>query len=269
LRTLPGGYQEGAEIEKDRHKAANYSIYKERKRVNMCQFKSGIVLPDKIIVPLDKDSHSEILQDLGVRDDSEFPNFVRIEYVPKDGDIFNHDPSNWELNVNQDFRPEWFNAEKTAKLMKELYMPEVFEKSFIIGKTVNEINSGRWFVKNGVIQKLTGYAIVEQMWGSSTVNQMWGSSTVNQMRESSTVNQMWGSSTVNQMWGSSTVNQMWGSSTVNQMWGSSTVNQMRESSTVKQMRESSTARKFVWNKKTQIFVPKGAFEIVEVEPPQK
>jgi hypothetical protein len=47
------------------------------------------------------------------------------------------------------------------------------------------------------------------------------------------------------------------------MWESSTVKQMRESSTVNEMRESSTARKFEYNKKTQIFIPKGAFEIVE------
>ena len=167
----------------------------------MCQFKSGIVLPGKIIVPLDKDSHNEILNDLGIKDNTEFPNFVRIECVPLDGDIFNHNIDNWSVKVDQDFLPEWFDKAKTEKLMKEIYMPEVFEKSFIIGREIEEINSGRWFVKNGIVQKLSGNAIIEQM---------------------------------------------------------------RESSTVNEMRGSSTARKFVFNKKSQIFVPKGSFEIVEI-----
>ena len=177
----------------------------------MCQFKSGIVLPDKIVVPLDKDSHTNILKSLGIKDDSEFPNFVRIEYVPKDGDIFNHDPDNWVLKVNQDFRPDWFDAEKAARLMREFYMPQVFEKSFIIDRTVEEITTGRWFMKNGIIQKLSGDAVIEQMKGSAQVGEM------------------------------------------------------RESAQVRTMRGSATARKFYRNKKAQIFVPKGAFEIVEVE----
>jgi hypothetical protein len=231
----------------------------------MCQFKSAIVLKDRIVCPLDKDSHTEILEDLGIKDESHFPNFVRIEMIPSDGDIFNHVITNWNLRVDQDFRPEWFDVEKSNKQMKEIYLPEVFEKRFIVGKEIDEIKEGRWYLKNGIVNRLTGNAVIEQMWGSSTVKQMRESSTVNEMRESSTVKQMRESSTVNEMRESSTVKQMWGSSTVKQMWESSTVKQMRESSTVKQMWGSSTAIKFEWNKKTKIFIPKGSFEIVEVE----
>jgi hypothetical protein len=65
----------------------------------MCQFKSAIILKERIYCPLNKDSHSDMLEDLGIKDDSCFPNFVRIEMIPKDGDIFNHNINNWEMNV--------------------------------------------------------------------------------------------------------------------------------------------------------------------------
>jgi hypothetical protein len=179
----------------------------------MCKFKSGIVLKDRIYCPLNHDHHTQMLEELGIRDDSQFPNFVRVEMIPRDGDVFNHDLNNWKLNVDQDFRPDWFDADKTEKEMK-VKMQEAFEKMFIIDREVEEISSGEWYLKNGIIRRLGGNAIINVMRGSSQVNEMWGSSQVKEMWESSQVKEMWESSQVKEMLGNSQVNVMRGSSQV-------------------------------------------------------
>jgi hypothetical protein len=243
----------------------------------MCQFKSAIVLKDKIVCPLDVDSHSTILESLGIADNNEFPNFVRIEMTPKDGDVFNHDLANWELEVDQDFKPDWFDPAKAEEHMKKYHMPEVFER-FIIDREVQEIKEGRWYMKNGIIRNLSGTAIIEQMWGNSQVNvmressqvkEMWGNSQVKEMWGNSQVKEMWESSQVKEMWGNSQVNVMWGNSQVKEMWGNSQVNVMWGNSQVKEMWGNSTARKYSYNEKTKLFIPKGAFEVVEVEEPKE
>ena len=54
-----------------------------------------------------------------LKDDSKQPNFVRVELLPQDNDIFNHDLKNWKLKVDQDFKPDWFDLDVSEKLMKE------------------------------------------------------------------------------------------------------------------------------------------------------
>jgi hypothetical protein len=61
----------------------------------MCRTKSGILLKDSVYMSFEHDHHTKMLEELGIKDDSAFPNFVRIEITPKDGDIFNHDLKNW------------------------------------------------------------------------------------------------------------------------------------------------------------------------------
>jgi len=81
----------------------------------MCQLKSAIVLKDKIFMPLDYDSHEQMISELKLDDSTKSPDFVRVEMVPKDDDIFNHNLDNWELEVDQDFLPEWFNKKLAEK----------------------------------------------------------------------------------------------------------------------------------------------------------
>ena len=62
----------------------------------MCQFHSGIITykNKRAITNLDKDSHTDLLEQAGLKDDTSNPNFVRVEILPQDGDIFNHKESN-------------------------------------------------------------------------------------------------------------------------------------------------------------------------------
>jgi hypothetical protein len=66
----------------------------------LCNFKSAIVLKDKIYCPLHTDSHSEMIEDLKLDDSTQSPEFVKVEMCP---------PS-YRLVVDQpsDMVPEWF-----------------------------------------------------------------------------------------------------------------------------------------------------------------
>lgn len=128
----------------------------------MCNIKSAIVLKNRIYCPLDTDHHTEMLEKLGIKDNSINPDFVRVEMQSIDGDIFNHNLDNWKLRVDQDYRPEWFCEGEAQEAMKP-YLLEFFEKRFVIKKTVAEINEGRWFVKGGFIEKVYGSATIQDV----------------------------------------------------------------------------------------------------------
>ena len=48
----------------------------------MCQFKSGLILKNKTICPLDTDDHEDMIKEAGLKDDTRSPDFVRVEIVP-------------------------------------------------------------------------------------------------------------------------------------------------------------------------------------------
>ena len=79
----------------------------------MCQFKSGIILKNKVVVaPIYNDSHSALLNQLRIKDDYENSarKFVRAELVPPDGDRA-ADLKEWEYIVDQDVAPDWYSED--------------------------------------------------------------------------------------------------------------------------------------------------------------
>ena len=131
----------------------------------MCRMMSGIITLNKTIYDLDNDSHEALIQKEGLKDEGEHPDFVRVEIVPKDGDVFNHDLKNWELCVDQDFKPDWFNKEFALVEMQKAVQELWAERFLIDDKSGKVIKEGRWFLKNS-------HAV---LWGSSHAV-LWGSS---------------------------------------------------------------------------------------------
>lgn len=74
----------------------------------MCHFKSALVLKDRVFVP-DYDSHEDMIQELSLNDDTNTPNFVRVELSPVS---FSHKDilalSDWTYLVDQDYLPRWY-----------------------------------------------------------------------------------------------------------------------------------------------------------------
>jgi hypothetical protein len=189
----------------------------------MCQFKSGVILykHKKVLHDYLEQSHSELLSSNNIKDDCREAKFVRVEIVPRDGDVCNKDKDNWRLIIDQDYIPAWFDKEKAYNQMWRA-LNETWNNAFLVDVTIESLKDKNIYVMKN--------SIIHAMWGSSQVNEMMGSSQVNKMMGSSQVNKMWGSSQVNEMMGSSQVNEMWGSSQVNEMMDSSQVNEMWGSS---------------------------------------
>ena len=181
----------------------------------MCKLKSAIILKDRIFLP-DYDSHSEMLEELGIKDDylHASKTFVRVELSPKNGDVFS-DIDTWELNVDQDIVPDWFDANTYKPLMIEKV--KAWAKDHIhIGVDGLKINVGQnHYIKDCKDVEVCDSATVNKVCGSATVNKVCGSATVNYVCDSATVNKVCGSATVNYVCGSATVNYVCDSATVN------------------------------------------------------
>ena len=107
----------------------------------MCKLKSAIILKERIFMP-DYDSHTDMLKELGITDDylGASKKFVRAELSPKDGDVFS-DIDTWELNIDQDITPEWYDEAKYKPMMIDA-VKKWAEDHIHIGVDNLEINSG-------------------------------------------------------------------------------------------------------------------------------
>ena len=241
----------------------------------MCRFKSGIILKNKIVIaPEDNESHSDLLEILGIKDDyiGASKTFVRAELVPKKDDEWWIDPAEkpekWVFVVDQDIIPDWFDKETHEKEFRESVC-DWWRKHVLVDKKLEELKTGFYRLKRCEVKKLLND--VRVMLDSSQVGEMWGSSQVGEMRGSSQVGEMWSSSQVGEMRGSSQVGEMWGSSQVGKMrdssqvgkmWGSSQVGKMRGSSQVGEMWDSSQVGKMLGS--SQVGEMRGSSQVGEM-----
>ena len=199
----------------------------------MCQFKSAIILKDRIFIP-DYDSHTEMLEELGIADTTENAErlFVRAELIPANNDVFS-DIDTWIFHVDQDIQPEWFVAEYEKQRM--IQAVKGWAKTHIhIGIDNLKIDSG----KGHYIEDCKNVEIC----GSATVNYIYGSATVNNICDSATVKNIYGSATVNNICDSATVKNICDSATVKNIYGSATVNNICDSATVENIYGSATVK---------------------------
>ena len=259
----------------------------------MCRFKSGIILKSKVVVASgENDSHSDLLDSLGIEDNyiGASKVFVRAELVPKDNQWWidpAKEPENWTFVVDQDIVPDWFDREEHEKIFRETVCGW-WKEHVLVDQKLDELSNGYYRLKRCEVKKLLndvkvlldssqigtmlgssqigtmlGSSRVDTMLGSSRVDTMLGSSRVDTMLGSSRVGEMWGSSQIGTMWGSSRVGTMWGSSQVGEMWDNSQIDTMRDSSQIGKMWGKSTARDFKYYPKIKIWVsPEGTFEMV-------
>ena len=130
----------------------------------MCKFKSALVLKDRIFLP-DYDNHDKMLHELGIEDN--FTNaskvFVRVELSPEDGDIF-RDVDGWELKVDQDILPDWWNEAERLPKLKEL-VERWIQKHTISGEY--KVADGVWLATGIAMVKTCGNATVKAYDGAT------------------------------------------------------------------------------------------------------
>ena len=162
----------------------------------MCKLKSAIILKDRIFMP-DYDSHSKMLEELGITDDyiNASKVFVRAELVPENGDAFS-DIDNWKFSVDQDITPKWFDEkdcdERMRKAVKEWAKTHIF-----VGQNELKISHGEnIFIKDCKNVNICGNATVKYICGDATVESICDNAMVKNIYGKATVENIYGNATV-------------------------------------------------------------------------
>ena len=144
----------------------------------MCKLKSAIILKDSIFMP-DYDSHTDMLQELGIEDNRKNSEklFVRAELYPKDDDVFSSIDT-WIFKVDQDILPNWFVQGYEETRMRDA-VKEWAKNHIHIGVDVLKIDSG----SNHYIKDCKDVIVC----GNGTVNKVCGNGTVKYVYENGTV----------------------------------------------------------------------------------
>lgn len=129
----------------------------------MCQFKSGIILKNKVVLtPEGNESHSDLLESLGIEDThiNASKTFVRAELIPKDSNKMS-DVKDWKYKVDQDIVPDWYDRdperyEQEFRSVVESYMKEWKKQfKFICGYYWKAVKDGdlTYYFMNGILKK--------------------------------------------------------------------------------------------------------------------
>ena len=129
----------------------------------MCNFKSGIILKNKIVLaPEGNESHSELLESLGIDDNymNASKTFVRAELIPKSDDKMTN-VKEWRYKVDQDIVPNWYKKdperyEQDFRSMVEEYMIEWKKQfKFICSYYWTSIEDGdrTYYFMNGILKR--------------------------------------------------------------------------------------------------------------------
>lgn len=147
----------------------------------MCQFKSGIILKNKVVISEgNNDSHSDLLEEIGIEDDylNASKTFVRAELVPKDNEWWVNPSENlgsWDFIVDQDIVPEWFDKEHYETTFREAVCAW-WNEHVLVDQIIDQLSEGYYRLKRSTVTKLCND--VKVLYDSSTVQKMWDSSTV-------------------------------------------------------------------------------------------
>ena len=136
---------------------------KERRRVIICNFKSGIILKNRVVLaPEGNESHSDLLESLVIADThiNAAKTFVRAELLPENNDKMT-DVKEWRYKVDQDIVPDWYEKdperyEKEFREAVEKYMEDWKKKfKFICGHYWTSVQDGNrtYYFMNGILKK--------------------------------------------------------------------------------------------------------------------
>lgn len=129
----------------------------------MCQFKSGIIFKNKVVLtPEGNESNTDLLESLRIEDSTVnmAKMFVRVELIPKDNNKMS-DIKNWRYIVDQDFTPDWYEKdperyEQDFRNAVEEYMNEQRKQfKFICGHYWTSVQDGNrtYYFMNGILKK--------------------------------------------------------------------------------------------------------------------
>ena len=211
----------------------------------MCQFKSGIILKGRAVVaPRGNDSHTNLLEFLGIEDNDDTGltvNFVRVELVEKNRQWWinpEEHPEKWKFIVDQDIVPDWFeeDQEKYENMFRDAVC-KWWKEHVKVGQEIDGFDTGYYRLKDCKVKELCGN--VEVWLDNSSVRAMYDNSRVKEMRGNSSVDKMYNESIIKEMCDNSIVSVMFDDSKVKEMHDDSKVNVMYDDSKVKEIYNNS------------------------------
>ena len=217
----------------------------------MCQFKSAIILKDRVFIP-DYDSHTDMLEELKIEDTVANAErlFIRAELIPYNNDVFS-DIDKWLFVVDQDITPDWYvenyDKQRMIKAVKE------WAKSHIhIGVGNLRLDSGsEHYIKdcknvlicgNATVKYICGNATVKYIYGNATVNNIYGNAAVEYICDNATVNNIYGNAAVEYICGNTTVKYIYDNATVHNICGNATVNNIYGNAAVHNICDNATVK---------------------------
>ena len=199
----------------------------------MCQFKSGIILKDRVFVP-DYDSHTDMLTELGIKDDyiGASKKFVRAELIPQNGDVFT-DIETWRFKVDQDITPDWFNPEEYRPRMIEA-VKEWAKDHIHIGVDGLKISSGTdHYIKDCKDVEICGSASIKYVCGSASIENVCGSASIENVCGSASIKYVCGSASIKYVRGSASIENVCGSASIENVCGSASIKYVCGSASIK------------------------------------
>lgn len=128
----------------------------------MCRFKSAIIFKNRVVLaPTYNDSHSDMLERLGVEDNTlnATKMFVRAELIPPHNNKAEK-VSEWKFHVDQDITPDWFDEDRSKyeEEMREAVQAWVDDHVFTAaGETwiaIKEDEKGTYYLLDRVLPSM-------------------------------------------------------------------------------------------------------------------
>lgn len=126
----------------------------------MCQFKSCLVLKDRVFCP-DYNSHQSMLKELGIKDDylHASKTFVRVELTPPNNTKSLIEPlDRWALKVDQDIVPEWWDEKADRQRVEEAI--EAWRREHVFTEGEHVVRAGEVYAFGNAIVSAYGDTMV-------------------------------------------------------------------------------------------------------------
>lgn len=209
--------------------------------------KSGIILKNKCGISDmgHQDGLLYLLEQLNMEDTEENRRtiFVSVDLNLSFTDSFCTSPYTYTVNINQRILPDWFkNNEKR-------YLDEFKDAAnqwcslrIIVNKKIDELNSGYYIIKGGLVKRLAGdvkvilyNTVVMEITDAATIYEMYGDTTVKQIHKNAIVKKMYNDSVIKTIYNYSIIQEMHDNSIVEKMYDHSMVQEMFANTTIKSM----------------------------------
>lgn len=201
-------------------------------------------MKDRIFMP-DYDSYNRMLEELGIEDNyiNASKTFVRVELSPEDRDPFTN-IDEWKLNIDQDIKPDWFNADETKEKMKKQVKEWAKTHLFYNIDGLDVCSGENIYIKDCKNVSIYGNAKVDAIYGNSQVNYISGNAIIGCIRDNAKVdhidynvkvNSICGNAIIDIICDNAKVNYICGNTIIDSIWGNAKVNDIYDNAIIEAM----------------------------------